>query len=501
MADEVVAANFNPSQSTMFTNMITAANTYEMDYLAFFGANLVVDASPSDSPEEQALREILKETRAQLPGIKLGVVVGDDDNFSDFETSDIQFSPTPWEACEPEPGISALSSNDLMNLMNPQNPSQGQRYRAEVLKFVARLYKYFNGTYTPGQTQINSNSNLSGTKDDGAKAQAAPYEPPERGDYFDWVSLDHEYWVGEFVSNTYGSSDWQDSDPNDINDAYYDHKLILDGIHSTLSSSALGCYASVESYENIITTNFPVTYNSVTRYISTSINTQADELTGKMDRVLPNYYFWFPEGIDDRHCKAIEAWGQSTWALSTDFWPAFSVERSDESKSYCVNSSGQSWGDFLGWFMDPSTPCNTPLPYDPCQDPKAPYDVDEVEDVFLNEVNQATWSCDSNPASIGNYQPDGFMWFTLHLMDNQGVVKKTGTVDHESVPLEVFPNPVSANLNLPSDTKLVNVFSATGQLMPMEIEGNQLSVEDYPEGLYILTFEGEAKTLTIKVQH
>jgi hypothetical protein len=86
-------------------------------------------------------------------------------------------------------------------------------------------------------------------------------------------------------------------------------------------------------------------------------------------------------------------------------------------------------------------------------------------------------------------------------MDNQGVVKKTGTVDQESVQLEAYPNPVSANLNLPSDNKLISVFSATGQRMPMQIEGNQLSVEDYPEGLYILTFEGQAKTLTIKVHH
>ncbi len=484
----------------MFNNMISAANTFDMNYLAFFGANLVVDASPSDSPEEQALREILKETRNQLPGIKLGVVVGDDDNFSNFETSDIQFAPTPWEACEPEPGISPLSSQDLTDLMNPQNPSQGDRYRAEVLKFVARLFKYFNGSYTPGQTQINSTNNLSGTKDDGVKLQAAPYEPPERGDYFDWVSLDHEYWVGGFISDIYGSTNWQYGS-RDVDFAYNDHKLILDGIHSTLSSSALGCYASVESYENIITTSFPVTHNSVTRYISTSINTQADELTGKMDRVLPNHYFWFPEGIDDRYCKAIEAWGQATWALSTNFWPAFSVERSDENKNYCANSSGQAWGDFLGWFMDPSTPCNTPLPYDPCQDPKAPYDVDEVEDVYLHEINQSNWTCDNNPASIGKYQPDGFMWFTLHLMDEQGLVKKRGSVAQNSQPLEVYPNPVSGRLNLPLDKDLVSVFSARGQRMSMQIRGNQLDVEDYPEGLYILSFEGEEKTLKIKVKH
>ncbi len=494
MAAQVVAENNDPNQSALFNNMISAAQTYQMNYLAFFGANEVVNASPADSANEIALREILKETRNQLPGIELGVVIGNANNFSDFETSDIQFAPSSTRICEPPEGTS-LSSQQLMDLMNPSNPTNSEIYRAEVLKFVARLFKYFNGSYTTGQTQLNStNNNHTGSKDDDIQRQAAPYEPPERGDYFDWVSLDHEYWVGSKAAQ-YGTNS-QVLENSDVDQAYNDHKLILDAIQSLLSTSLLGCYAQVESYESIIRTSYPIIDGAHTSYISTPLNMQAHDLSARVDRILANHYFQWPETIDDRYCHAIEAWGHHA-ASATAIWPAFSVERSDEAKTYCPSGDSTYWNDFLGWFMDPSLPCVTGHPCTSL-DPNAPYDVDEIEDVYLNEIKTSNWSC---KAEVGSYQPAGFMWFILHLMDEQGVVKKRGSVSNNTNPLRVYPNPVSQKLNLPVNSDLVNVFSATGHRMPIHMNGSQLSVEDYPEGLYILHFKEKNRFVKIKVQH
>ena len=507
MAIEVDNANGNPTQSNRFNEMISAAQTYNLSYLAFFGVEKVLDGNSAISPIEKALREILKETRNQLPGIKIGVVAGSDQDFSDLITSDVQFEavPYPTEACEAPQDLNPFNKEELFSLMNPQNPTWGERYRSEILKFINRVFQIYNGGYTAGK-QLNSPNKSPNPKDSNHTKLSVPDQPPPpRGDYFDWVSLDHEYWIGEIAAR-YGNNSLS-LEPNDIDKAYSSHKSILDAIQSILSGSEIGCYARVESYENIITTNRPVSYSGQTHYISTPINNQANDITLRVERVLPNHYFWFPRDIDDRFCEAIKAWGQANYAYNTDFWPAFSVERSDKKKTYCSNYSGNNyWGDFLGWFMDPTVPSNTGLPLDPTNDPlnAAPYDVDEVEDLYLNEINQSSWTCNGSSASIENYSPDGFIWFLLHLMDNQNIKKKgniqasnQGKKDY----LNVYPNPASNRLYYTNNRELLAVTNSMGQKMPLAVFNSSLLVKNYPNGLYFLFFNKEESPVKFKVLH
>lgn len=143
IAKELVSSNY--TNQTRLNDMINAANTYEMNYLAFYGINFIVDNDPADNPEETALRFILSETRKNLPKIQIGVVGGNSNDFMDLLTDDIAYNPYPTIICDLPVGVSELSPAQLGIIMNPgPSATPSELYNAELLKFFTRILWYFN---------------------------------------------------------------------------------------------------------------------------------------------------------------------------------------------------------------------------------------------------------------------------------------------------------------------------------------------------------------------
>jgi hypothetical protein len=91
---DVMCADIDQGDYTSLNDMITAAQTYNMTYLAFYGLNNVIDNSPTDNNLEIALRYILSQTRIQLPNIEIGVVSPTSGNFENVGLSNFPYNPT-----------------------------------------------------------------------------------------------------------------------------------------------------------------------------------------------------------------------------------------------------------------------------------------------------------------------------------------------------------------------------------------------------------------------
>jgi hypothetical protein len=393
--------------------------------------------------------------------------------------------------------------------MNPGNSATSlDLYHAEVLKFYTRILWYFNGDYSINNPNVqNLGNNINGSK--GNKGGKGSVESNKllgtplqtRMDYFDWISLEHEYWNGEFI-NDIDHAGWTDlSYTSIVDDFYQNHLDILSEVQNIIAQNN-GCYVNLETYENLRDNTVPVYYNGISKSLSYSMDVQAEDIKPLPDRIFVTHYYRCVTTVLERYCLAIEAWGKTSPNNGVELWPLFSAERADYNNSYC-GSPGSNWGEFWGKWMDASFVGIKP---GPCPaSPGFPYEVDESEDLYLNDLSNGATAGDlvdpgcacclpnSDGFQIGNYNPVGFMWFMLHFMPTQNIQKSIAsgiTVESSnSISNNVFPNPTKKTVSIPSDFKLTRLMTLNGQIIElnsnMEFSSN-IDFTNLANGIYIM---------------
>jgi hypothetical protein len=519
MSDPIVANRDTSKLDSMILNI----DKFELNYVAFYGIDKIVDIDPNDDGNDSALRYILQHTRTKFPKIEIGIVAGKDSIFENILLSEFPYNPTS-EICETKHEHMTPSEYELSISMNPQTGSStaGDIYHASVLRFITRILWYFNGDYSINTTQgfqqggsgIN-NSGFKGLKESKGNSNNYFSPPIIRKDYFDWISFEHEYWNGNFIQNHYKNfSQWYS-----VDSAYYYHKQLIIAIYALLAQNQ-GCHMEVESYENLMLDGQLVlnTEDSLLANfawtLDTSMNDQAQQLRGLPDRILFTNYSKWPDSYVDRYCLAINAWGEATSGRFTEFWPLFSVERPDSSQGYYCSNNTDPWGNYLGRWMDTSY-----YAYPDLARPGYPYEIDEFEDEYLRQYDSAAVNgttdnshidcncCPIGPHTIdiGTYEPEGFMWFTVNMMKVQKITKRVSvniSIEFEQSPiLNIYPNPAKQLVNLPNYNTL-RVIDVQGKLIPTKLlNKTSLDVRLYPPGLYLLVFNltSTNKPTTVKL--
>jgi len=526
---DVMAEDYANGDSTALLKMILGIDQYELNYIAMYGLNKVIDKYPADNPKEAALRHILIKTRKTFPNLEIGVVLPQDTLFAKINESEFPYNPTS-EYCVDNfvPLIKDMPPAILSSKMNPQPSSNPNHYyEAAVLRFATTVLWFFNGEFSINQTLglqqnntgLNSSGNATQNKlNNNSKESYFHPTPILRKDYFDWFSLEHEYWTSSGVEDV----GWDFSISSCLDSAYQQHKDILVELRNLLRQNQ-GCHMDIETYENLLETGQPVsdTIGGILyiNYLNKTIDQQATELKGLPDRVLFVNYTRWPNNILDQYCPEANAWSAATTGNKTDFWALFSVERDDITNiNYCPspNNYGDSLEWLLGyWFDSTSGPSQWVYPN---AFPAFPYEVDELEDEYLDSLN--SWRNKSKTSgdpsecrccvntgdyTAYNYNPKGFMWFFLELLQDQNIQKKASVgisleyFENENV--NVYPNPAKHILNIPPSSQ-VSLFNNIGQLQQVNnINSNTLDVSSLTSGIYFLKIKllNSEKPVSIKV--
>jgi hypothetical protein len=406
-----------------------------------------------------------------------------------------------------------MNRRKLEKIMNPgPNAAGNELYVAAALRFFTNILWYFNGDYSINNSQglqqgsssgtiNNSKGNGKGSIDNSVAASGSLLFPPPpiRKDYFDWFSVEHEYWSASTLITDLGYP----NTPQLLNTGYTDHKDLFNQLKNLLSQNQ-GCHIEIETYENLMEDNQYSVLGTDTFYLNKTIQDQADELKGLPDRILFVKYTGWPNNIVDRYCYQVNAWGAATTGQFTEMWSLLSAESTNISTApYCPSpTSPSNWGNFLGDWFDPYSGKN------PTIWPAYPYELDEMEDGYIDQFNYAVannltdlsdpdcrcCSIATPPLSInvGNFTPEGFMWFFLGLLNDQNVVKRVEvglSIEYDKNEFEdIYPNPAKHIVNLPTYTK-IEIRTLEGKVVePSLISENKLSVEKLSKGIYIIGF-------------
>lgn len=152
---DVMADDYSNGDSTALMKMILGIDQFELDYIAMYGLNKVIDKHPTDNPKEAALRHILIKTRKTFPNLEIGVVLPQDTLFAKINESEFPYNPTS-EYCIDNfiPIVKDLPPSLLSYKMNPQpGSSPNHYYEAAVLRFATNVLWFFNGEFSINQTQ------------------------------------------------------------------------------------------------------------------------------------------------------------------------------------------------------------------------------------------------------------------------------------------------------------------------------------------------------------
>jgi hypothetical protein len=434
---------------------------HDLDFIALYGLQLIVDDSPVESAGEQSLRTLLRTLRNRFPKLKIAAVGGGRENqhnegktgtqeFESLRTSGFIFEGLSNEAC-PNDGRSALSSELLGKYMNPSGTTKDPEliYRAEVLKFFGRIARDYGFRGSPRRSD--------NTK--GKQGQAAR-------DYFDHLVLEDEWW-------------WRNGSQRENLD---EHNILLSAMRSILQLSR-ACDAKVITYESIQVATGP----------GPSLLVQADEISQLADRVLVTHYFKCVPNTLERYAEVIEAWGAIS-SSNTELWPLFSAEDQSAKVDCRRFDPTKAWNAFWGEWMD-TTYTASQRPTSVCPNPGHPgygypYEVDEAEDLYLvrlDSASQATALARNNAGSFvtGNYQARGFMWFVAHLMDphNRSMVgEEEWAIRNKPAPV-FYPNPSDGRLQL-SRGRIVNLYSASGTQIWIDTDHEAIDLRHLSPGLY-----------------
>jgi hypothetical protein len=147
-----------------------------------------------------------------------------------------------------------------------------------------------------------------------------------------------------------------------------------------------------------------------------------------------------------------------------------------------------------------------------------PFEVDELEDNYILQYNVALDfdSTNANPAdncnccyspgdiSVGDYEPDGFMWFFLNMMYKNKVVKRvTANLEieyEEKIEFNVYPNPSSQLVNLPEHFKLT-IYDIKGTLVKTNyLMPTQINISHLTPGLYLMLIQVSQSEKAIPVK-
>ncbi len=455
-----------------YQQLVEMVSRHDLQFLAFYGLHHIVDNNPLDNPEEAQLRQILSGLRSQFPDLRIGAVGGGIQNptagkisaqhFEQLKTGNFIFQPISSEAC-PNETHSTWSLAALNRRLNPHNPNPTESYQAEVMKFFARIAS------TYGFASSNNNLN-SGDKSAKNNSQAQ--------DFFDHLVLEDEWW-------------WRSGS---IRSNLTDHEDLLIAMRSILHLSH-ACEAKVITYESIQ----PDTSGQ------TPMQVQATEIAALADRVFITHYFKCVPNVLERYCLPIEAWGASS-ALGTEFWPLFSAEDQSARVSCSRFDPSESWNDFWGEWMDTNyTASNAPL--DLCPGPGRagygyPYEADEAEDLYLERLDSASLF-NSLPGSsctqfdIGDYRPEGFMWFTAHLMHAHGRSHVSLDEDLFLQEPQLYPNPAQDFLHL-NYGEIRSIQGLAGERYEIQSLGDGYDISMLSKGVYIAVVNHQDETFYLK---
>ena len=456
-----IAEEMAAGTTTKYQDLLALIARHNLDFLAFYGLHHIVDNNPQDNPEEVQLRLILSSIRAQFPKIEIAAVGGglqdpsagksSAQHFEQLQTGNFIYQPLSEVAC-PNDVLSTLGSAKLNRILNPLNPNLDEQYRAEVLKFFARIASFY-GFKSPE----------SRPRDSGVKGKTSAAK-----DYFDHLVLEDEWW-------------WRSGKVRDNLD---DHEVLLRSMRSILHLSH-ACDAKVITYESI-------QHDSTGQ---TGMMDQALGVASLADRVLVTHYFKCVPNTLERYCEAIEAWGASS-VSGTEFWPLFSSEDQSARIGCSRFDPNEAWNDFWGEWMDTTFTANNPPP-DLCPGPGRPgfgypYETDEAEDLYLERLDSAALA-GVLPGSacaqfnIGNYRVKGFMWFTAQLLDPHGRSKVS--LEDLSLALPIlYPNPASNQLNL-SEGEIRAIRDLSGQKFPLRQIGDAWDISALKSGVYLVELE------------
>jgi len=504
--------------TSQLNDLLDGISNYELDYIALYGIDRIIDDSITDNPLEEALRYILRKTRTDFPNLEIGVITPSDSVLEAVQTDRFPYSPSEEALCLQME--ESLSRRRLEQIMNPKPGAKpNELYHAYVLRFVTRILWYFNGDYslqgTQGLQQGNNNipSNGKGNKPNGNVTFSGSTlfpPPPLRKDYFDWVSFEHEYWNAGFIIDM----GYKFTDPDVVNIAYDDHKSILIEMRNLLAQNQ-GCHMEIESYENLMRDNQaveePINYPGISWQLAKTMQEQANEVIGLPDRILFTHYFFWPKSYVDRYCEAINAWGSAASGYNTTLWPLFSAEDSTrKSTKFCTapKDTNKYWGDFLGQWMNPlytDTIAFGTSTYSMLSN-EFPYEVDEFEDEYLRQYyfaesatvtdNSVANGCNCcaipNSIIVGDYEPTGFMWFFLEFFQSKNVLKYSVaglTLSFsKNEGLNIYPNPAKELVNVPKHLSFL-MMDLQGRLVNPKIVNEQTwNVNHLESGVYFILF-------------
>lgn len=458
-----ITSDMASGSNKKYQELVATVDRHQLQFLAFYGLHHIVDDNPQDNQEEAQLRIILSDLRNRFPKLEIGAVGGGlqdpgsgkirAQQFEQLQTGSFIFDPGSDEAC-PQDFYSTYNLATLNKMMNPVQASPSGKYRAEVLKFFARIAM----TYGFSAPNLKGHDELKR----GKQLQASQ-------DYFDHLVLEDEWW-------------WRSGS---IRANLNDHENLLRSMRSILQLSN-ACEAKVISYESIQKDSIGLC----------PLEDQAREIAELADRVLVTHYFKCVPNTLDRYCEAVEAWGKTN-ARSTEFWPLFSSEDQSARVACSRFNPAISWNDFWGEWMDTSYTANNPPP-DLCPNPGLPqfgypYETDEAEDLYLARLDSAIarGSLPGSPCpqfDPGDYQARGFMWFIAHLMDPHGR-SKVGQEEYGLSEPQLYPNPAQSEIQL-SKGKLRSLHKMDGQQFPLKRSSRSAwSIDHLPKGIYIAEVE------------
>ena len=450
-----ITADMSAGFNKKFLDLVDLVQRHELDFLAFYGLHHVIDNDPQDNPEEVQLRALLTGLRNRFPGIKIAAVGGgiqdptagkiSAQHFEQYQTGNFIFRPQSSEAC-PNDIISSFNLGTLQRIMNPHNPDPTDLYKAEVVKFFARVATFY------------------GFKDPTSQPQRQGKTGGSNRDFFDHLVLEDEWW-------------WRGGA---VRENLNEHEDLLRSMRSILHLSH-ACEAKVITYESLQNDTSGVTTMAM----------QAAEIATLADRIFVTHYFKCVPNVLERYCEAIQAWGASP-SVGTEYWPLFSSEDQSARVSCSRYNPDNAWGDFWGEWMDTNYTQNNPPP-NLCPNPGRPgygypYEASEAEDLYLERLDSAATAGllpNSSCAQFntGAYRVQGFMWFVAHLMDPHGR-SMVSLAEIAFSPPSLYPNPSASEIRL-SKGELVAVRSASGSVIQLPTQGDAWQTGQLAPGLYI----------------
>jgi len=118
----------------------------------------------------------------------------------------------------------------------------------------------------------------------------------------------------------------------------------------------------------------------------------------------------------------------------------------------------------------------------------------EVRDDFLANTVEDEYTDDYGDLPNNRW---GYGKLDIYKVISGGIFYGTSAIGNDQI--AVYPNPVSANLNLDGNYQKIEVYSVQGQLLEVRNQGEVLSMASYPNGLYVLRVETPEGTFSARI--